>query len=396
MPKETLKVCFVSHSSPKTGAGGALLELIDTLKKRNVKCYAIVPGYGPLTTDLESREIVYSVFPYHWWMSHSSPIWNRMKRSAWNLGMAILVARRIKQWKCDIVFTNTVTICVGALAAKFLCLPHIWYIHEFGYEDHGLIFDLGGRFSLWLVDRLSSVCIVNSYAVAQKYQRYITSSKLKVVYYSMNLAQRLSAREVAPAAQYGNGIRCIIVGALRKGKKQEDAIQAIGKLVRGGIKASLLIVGPADPRYATHLYDLVTKNKLDEYVKFVSCVENPFPLMQSADVVLMCSRREAFGRVTVEAMLAGKPVIGARSGGTIELIRDGFNGLLYTPGDYEELAEKIKYLYEHLDEARQMGENGLRWAEKRFTEERYGEEMLSVLKQLLVDRRDMKINSEIL
>ena len=55
----------------------------------------------------------------------------------------------------------------------------------------------------------------------------------------------------------------------------------------------------------------------------------------------MCSRAEAFGRVTVEAMKLGLPVIGAARGATPELVRDGWNGLLYAHGDANELAGKI-------------------------------------------------------
>lgn len=64
--------------------------------------------------------------------------------------------------------------------------------------------------------------------------------------------------------------------------------------------------------------------------------------IRMADVVLICSHWEPFGRVTVEAMLAGKPVI-AISGATVELIHDGVTGLLYDPGNYSVLANKMRY-----------------------------------------------------
>ena len=122
---------------------------------------------------------------------------------------------------------------------------------------------------------------------------------------------------------------------------------------------------------------------MDNFVKFVGYAENPFPFLQRADVVLMCSRYEAFGRVTVEAMKMGKPVVGARSGGTVKLIREGFNGLFYTPGANRELAEKIRYLHEHPDIAWQMGENGRQWAITYFTQAQYGKEVIAILQRLM-------------
>ena len=376
-----MKVCFISHSAAKGGAERSLLELVDVLREKGIEVYVVLPVHGPLVEELTKRGIAFCILPYKWWMGKDSPTWKRMGRILLNLVTIIPLVLRIKRWECDVVCTNTVTICVGAFAARFLKLPHLWFIHEFAYEHHGLLFDLGSKLSLWLINHLSTMCIVNSNAVAHKYQHYIDPSKLRVIYQSVTVPKDISAEE-APVAT-NTGIRCVIVGALQEGKRQEEAILSIGELVHVGINAELFIVGDGNPKYRDYLQKLVSGNELDRYVKFIGYVENPFPFVKSADVVLMCSRNEAFGRVTVEAMKIGKPVIGARSGGTIELIREGFNGFLYTPGDYKELAAKIKYLYEHPDVVRDMGKNGQQWTKERFTQERYGEEVLTILQQLM-------------
>jgi len=124
--------------------------------------------------------------------------------------------------------------------------------------------------------------------------------------------------------------------------------------------------------------------KLTNNVKFIGYVDDPSPFVRKADIALMCSRFEAFGRVTIEAMKLGKPVIGAKSGGTTELIRNNFNGFLYTPGNYRELAEKILTLYEHPDLLKEFGENGKKWANEQFTEERFGREIINTLQQVLL------------
>ena len=376
-----MKVCFISHSAAKGGAERSLLELVDVLREKGIEGYVVLPVHGPLVEELTKRGIAFCILPYKWWMGKDSPTWKRVGRILLNLVTIIPLVLRIKRWECDVVYTNTVTVCVGAFAARFLEIPHLWHIHEFGYEDHGLLFDLGSKLSLWLINHLSTICIVVSNAVARQYQHYIDPSKLRVIYQSVSVPKDISAEEVPMAPN--TGIRCIIIGSLQEGKRQEEAILAIGELVHVGINAELFIVGDGNPKYRDYLQKLVSENELDRYVKFIGYVENPFPFVKSADVALMCSRNEAFGRVTVEAMKMGKPVIGARSGGTIELIREGFNGFLYTPGDYKELAAKIKYLYEHPDVVRDMGKNGQQWTKERFTQERYGEEVLTILQQLM-------------
>ena len=120
---------------------------------------------------------------------------------------------------------------------------------------------------------------------------------------------------------------------------------------------------------------------LDNQVKFTGQVEDPGPSVKAADIALVCSRSEAFGRTTVEAMKLGKPVVGARGGATPELIRENFNGLLYAPGDYLDLSRKIKFLIDHPEAARQMGENGRRWAGEEFTVGKYAGKVLQVLEE---------------
>jgi glycosyltransferase involved in cell wall biosynthesis len=122
---------------------------------------------------------------------------------------------------------------------------------------------------------------------------------------------------------------------------------------------------------------------IQDRIHFVGYVNNSAAHVRASDVVLVCSRCEAFGRVTVEGMLAGKPVVGSRSGGTAELLIDGFNGFGYTPGDADDLAEKIQHLHDHPADAATMGTNAAKWAAEQFNLDRYGEEMWSYLRPLV-------------
>lgn len=381
-----MKVCFVLHSSGKGGAERANLELIDGLQNKGIKCYAILPTYGAMIGELEKRKIPLKIIPYKRWMAATGlPFWKRIGRIVFNLIMITPVLMQVKKWGADIIYTNTIMICVGFLTARILRLPHVWHIHEFGYEDQGLCFDLGKSISLWFLKQFSSAYIVCSYALKEKYQRFIPLDKLKVIYQAVNISEQYSPNDPEYARQMEkvSKFKCVIVGFLYKDKRQEDAIKAVGELVRGGIEVQLYIIGEGNSKYKQCLERLIAKNELEEYITFLGYVDNPFPLIQQADLLLMCSKYEAFGRVTVEGMKAEKPVIGARSGGTAELIKGNFNGLFYTFGNHLELAEKIKYLYNHPEEARRMGKNGKQWATEKFSEEGYAEEVIAVLRQLI-------------
>ena len=385
-----MKVCFISHLPDMAGgAEKSLIETIDALNSKGVDCFVLLRRHGELAEELKRREVAFAVIPYELWIGRMHKtilrrILLRIFRTMVNLSMFFFVAQKIKENCCDIVYTNTSTVSVGAVAASLLRLPHIWHLREFGSEDHNIAFDLGQRFSCWLMKQTNCFYIANSHAIAQKYKKLLKTSKIKVVYQAVgNKEVKTISVDSRTSAAFKQKLNCIIVGRIHKGKGQEDAIRAIAELASQGIIVQLVIVGDGDSNYIKYCHDLVVENKIESLVKFTGYTPASFPMMQTADVVLVCSRNEAFGRVTIEAMKAGTPVIGANSGGTTELICDGYNGYLYSPGNYKELAEKIKYFHKDSQLAEQMGLNGYRWASKRFTQDRYGEEVLSILNQVV-------------
>ena len=98
-------------------------------------------------------------------------------------------------------------------------------------------------------------------------------------------------------------------------------------------------------------------------------VDNINELRKNMDVSLMCSSAEAFGLVTVESMKAGVPVIGAATGGTLELINNGKNGMLYHKGNYLELADCIEKLYKNPEMLKKMKMQAVKIMNGKFTQE---------------------------
>jgi glycosyltransferase involved in cell wall biosynthesis len=85
------------------------------------------------------------------------------------------------------------------------------------------------------------------------------------------------------------------------------------------------------------------------------------------DLFVLASEAEACGRVVLEAMALAKPVIGTFTGGTPEAVQDGITGLLFTPGDYRDLAGKIMRLSNDLESAKKFGLAGRKLVEEKFT-----------------------------
>ena len=82
--------------------------------------------------------------------------------------------------------------------------------------------------------------------------------------------------------------------------------------------------------------------------------------------------------VIVEAMLHRKPVICSRIGGLPEIVDDGVTGLLVEPGNPDDLADKIRYLWERPNLCIKMGHNGREKALLEYSPEKYYERLMSV------------------
>jgi glycosyltransferase involved in cell wall biosynthesis len=368
-----VRVAFISHTSALGGAERVLLELVDGLQSRGVGCVVFLPSDGPLEFKLQQIGIPYVIVKYSWW---SNPV-HKVRRNLNNVLAIFRLVRAFKKEKIDLVYSNTTMIPSGAFAAKLCGLPHIWHAHEFGKEDHGLEFDIGEKLGMRLIGALSTRVICVSNAVRAKYSKYIVGgAKLAIVYATVTLREggQVQTNFTSPST-----VRCVLVGVLRLSKGQKEAIEAIDLLVRDGVDVGLTLVGSGEEEYEAELRELIASKNLNGRVEMVGQVENPLPFVANAHIVLMCSKCEAFARVVLEGVFLGKPVVGSRSGGTVEAVQDRFNGLLYTPGNIQDLAEKIKTLAEDLDYARRLGKNGREWAERTFTTDNFVGGVLEII-----------------
>ena len=82
--------------------------------------------------------------------------------------------------------------------------------------------------------------------------------------------------------------------------------------------------------------------------------------------------------VVLEAMAAGRPVVGNRIGGIPELVDDGEDGFLVEPGNVEELRERLDWLVVHPRQAREMGHRARAKVERDFSPDRYYDRLMEV------------------
>jgi phosphatidylinositol alpha-1,6-mannosyltransferase len=169
-------------------------------------------------------------------------------------------------------------------------------------------------------------------------------------------------------------------------KGHDRVLSALPRIVEHFRDTLYCIVGIGP--YEGKLREQVKRLNLEESVRFMGRVseEELVFLYNACQVFVMPSREisegghvEGFGIVYLEANACGKPVIGGRSGGVLEAIREGQTGWLVDPDSASDLADKIIDLLSHPEKAQALGEQGLQWVRKTFNWEDYAEQVFELV-----------------
>jgi glycosyltransferase involved in cell wall biosynthesis len=183
-----------------------------------------------------------------------------------------------------------------------------------------------------------------------------------------------------------------IVGQISPHKAQSDALQILARIRAAGLPARLLIVGSVkftsaatrfdNQRYELDCRQLAERLGLDDAVVWLGERPDIGPLLRAADLLLVPSWYEPFGRVALEAMMMEVPVLATSIGGVREVVRHGQDGLILDPRDAERWAEAATALLGDGDRRRQMGLSGRRHALQCFGAAAHAREIAAVYRQL--------------
>lgn len=154
-------------------------------------------------------------------------------------------------------------------------------------------------------------------------------------------------RHTARSLPVAESLDIVYAGVLIPRKGVHHLLAAFAGLEEAG--ARLRLVGKAENLdYASSLRRQAAELGISARVSFEGAVTQAelARILGGARVMVLPSLSEGLGRVVVEAMLLGTPVIGSRVGGIPDMIAHGDNGLLVEPGDEAELARALRAIYQ--------------------------------------------------
>lgn len=362
-----MKILYVVHGGDMMGANRSLLELVLEVRHYGAEPVLLLPDKGELAEVLDREEVSYLVAPFYPWANTkylSKGYWLNGWRQRKNRDYLSAIIELVQPQKFDIIYSNTSIVGIGAQLAEALGLPHIWHIREFGEKDYNIAF-YGGRalFTKWANKAAAIISI--SHTLKKEVLAHLTAP-VKVLYDGVITTKRLES--ITPNQNHHkNPFVFLIIGLIHPTKGQLTALKAFHQVYREHPNTKLLLAGRGRRLYTKRLLHYIKKNKLEGAVEYLGYTKEPYKVHQKASCVLVCSRNEGMGRVTIEGMIFGNPVIGYKGGATPELIQHGQNGLLYSNG-VEDLATCMKQLVVNRDLAAQYGKNGREQAAKYVIE----------------------------
>ena len=353
--------CLFINNSPqpgrkelaKLGGGGkSLLGLLSHLPETGWKAHVVVPGEGQFTDALADLHLPHTMYPFE-------PV-------AWRQPLASLATtlqwrRLFRQVNPSLIHANGFDLSRSfALAAGMLKIPYITHV-RFPVDP------VGARWTLRGLPKPAAF-IFNSHAMKELLWTNLSALAPRSRSYVVHNAVDLETFTPAPWPD-SPLIRIGIVANFAPFKRHEDFLRMAAEMNKTRRDLEFWIVGEdtqGTGRRAA-LEQLVRELKIDSCVRFLGHISDIPDLMRQLHLLVVPSQFEPFGRVVIEAMACGRPVIGSRDGGIPEIIEEGKTGHLIEVGNYHGFADAALCLVADRDKWETMSRNASKAARDRFS-----------------------------
>lgn len=370
------RVLVVHSSADLYGADRSLLDFV-RLRPPDLDLTIVLPEDGPLIAELRATGVDVLV-------GEVCKIQRRMLSLGGLLHTVSAAIRSVRflrglhrQRNFELVYSNSVAILGGALAARSLHLPHVWHVREILSQSAALTWTFQN-----IVRALSARAICNS-AQTMAWIRGSSPSKAEhfaVIWNGYDAPamdnDRVAVRKTLGASK--DEVLFVLVGRVNAWKGQRQLVDSFRDLVqRADVRARLALVGSAfagQEHFERELRSAIAASGCADRIGWFPFRPDIEAVWAAADVAVVPSiEPEPFGRVAVEAMAFGKPVIAAAHGGLIEIVEHEVTGLLFKPCDRAALSGAMDRLARQPELRERFGRAGMQRQQALFSVRGYAD-----------------------
>lgn len=388
--KESFRVLFIpSDNSASSGAFRSMSVLAGLLQREyGVEVLVALPTQGTGAELLAQEGIPhFALSSFDWTIPIGLNLQCRenaksIAKKIVNNDLACSLLRKIiRQYQVDLVHVNTTWTYVGAVAAYAENVPFVWHLREFLEEDQGRTMWSRSIGNALIAKANAAIAISNS--MREKYSPYVSSEKLVVI---MNGIDDSLFPKTQRNIFHEKPYTFVMLGNFRRHKGHLEFANACAELYKSGFHDfRVWFIGEGDDDVRSECMEILESAGMSKVVAFMGFQKHPEQFLLQADAAFMCSRSEAFGRVTVEAMMSGCLVIGAKTSATAELIKDGETGLLYLyeQGVISTIVEKMKTAVSQPARMRTIAAAGRYFALQHYTAKRNAEAVAALYRTIV-------------
>lgn len=359
-----MTLLLISHTADLYGAERSLLDFAIGLQAQRVVFLVLCPAEGPLTHQLRTHHIPIVIFRLPrpqldlrhlaqfiiLWLPTLWHLWWFMKRNG-----------------ITAVYNNTIDGLYAPFAARLARIPCLWHVREVKPKNLW-----GRKLFAWLLRCLPDRVVFSSNNTLLAYAER-PFAHWQVVYNGIKLP-------AFPLRHTQDTVTVGFVGQLVALKRPERFLKAFALAQQSCPNLRSVIVG--DGPLLEKMRQLADELGITPDVEIKGYLNSMLDLYASFDILVLTSDAESFGRVLVEAMASGCPVIASRVGGVPEVVENGQTGFLVDPDDIPAYAEKIIQLAQDTELRQCLGLAGRKRALTHFTVERYCEQLIRIIEEI--------------
>ncbi|MDX2229173.1 MAG: glycosyltransferase [Leptolyngbyaceae cyanobacterium bins.349] len=379
-----MKILFLDQSGKP---GGAELCLLDIAKPYRDRCLVTLLADGPFRALLEQHEVPVQVLTQQSiQVQKDSSVWQGLFSLQRLIAPLMKIIELSKEF--DLIYANTQkALVVGAIASLFSRRPLVYHLHDIVSLQHF------SRSNQRVIVTLANQCAVLVIANSQASQAAFTqaggnAAKTTVIYNGFAPQHYLNAHQQRELLRRELNLsdRFVIghFSRLSPWKGQHILMEALNQCSENVVA---LFVGDAlfgEDDYVQQLHQQVQTLGLSDRVQFLGFRSDIPALMAACDLITHTSTEaEPFGRVIVEAMLCGTPVIASEDGGAIELVEHGQTGWLVPPAQPTQLAQQIQACQADPDQTMAIAQQAQQVASHRFCIDQINQQTHQVLLNVL-------------